>query len=154
MKLHVLLAEHSLSFGTSLRTMLLKDPRIEAATVFSEGAGLLDHVLQIVPDILCLDTDMPGLDAIAAIRQLCAARPQVKIIALSTNASRRLVIEMLDAGAAGFVAKRGGKKALLRAILGIGRYERTYLCPNVAAGVLSLLRARQASAAPSPAAHS
>ncbi|MFZ2855499.1 MAG: response regulator [Rhodocyclaceae bacterium] len=154
MKLHVLLAEHRLSFGVSLRAMLLGDPQIEAVTVHSEAAGLLDHVLQIAPDILCFDTDMPGLDAIEVIRQLSAARPQVKTIALSASASWRLALAMLDAGAAGFVAKSGGKSALLRAVLGIGRYERTYLCPDVAAGVLSLLRARQAPALPIPAAHS
>lgn len=153
MKLHVLLAEHSLPFAAALRAMLLRDAQIEAVTVLSEVTGLLDHVLRIAPDMLCLDIDMPGLDAIEAIQRLYAARPQVKIIVLSANTRRRLVLEMLDAGAAGFVAKRGGKKALLRAILGIGRYERTYLCPNVAAGVLSLLRARQTPASPSPAAH-
>lgn len=154
MKLHILLAEHSLSFGASLRALLLGDSRIEAVTVHSEAAGLLDRVLQIAPDILCLDTDMPGLHAIPVIRRLYAAQPQAKIIALSANASRGFVLDMLDAGAVGFVAKRGGKEALLRAILGIGRYERTYLCPDVAAGVVSLLRARQAPASPIPAAHS
>lgn len=144
MKLSVLIVDHSPSFCASLSAMLPAGVQMEVVASVSSASGeLLEYLLQRSPDILCLNIDMPGLDAIEVTRQLSIVRPQIKIIGVSAHARRRVIMEMLDAGAAGFVSRKGGGGALLRAILGVGRYENTYLCPKVAADVLAVLRARQ-----------
>jgi two-component system NarL family response regulator len=99
--------------------------------------------MQTLPDIVCIDIGMPGLNGIEATRSLLASQADVRVIALSANVDPAAILELLDAGVAGYVSCDEGWKGLLRAILGVGRYQKTYLGPSVAADVLVALRAKR-----------
>lgn len=144
MKQRILIADQHRTFRSTVSAMLARNPQIEVVALASSGEELLTQAMQTKPDIVCMDIDMPGLDAIEATRHLLSARAGIKVIGVSADADWHIILDMLDAGAAGFVSKKGGRKALLRAILSVGRYHKTYLCPEVAVNVLAALRARQA----------
>src|ERR1035437_7460502 len=65
----------------------------------------------------------------------------IKVIALSTFTDRRIVLQMLDAGASGYVVKSSGRDELLRAIRAVGN-GRTYLCPDASAVLIDSIRGR------------
>jgi two-component system NarL family response regulator len=56
----------------------------------------------------------------------------VKVLALSSHLDRRYVVQMLDAGAIGYVNKAAGRKELLQGIRAVAAGQR-YLCQECAA---------------------
>ena len=68
---------------------------------------------------------MPRLDGIAAAKYLLQHHPDLKIIALSMFEEEDLIVEMLEAGAKGYLLKNADKKEILDAILTV--HARQYL---------------------------
>ncbi len=140
-KLRVLLADDHRIFQEALRILLEADPGIEVVAQVSDGGEVLRQAGQLRPDVICMDIGMPRLNGIEATRRLVASRQGVKVIGLSAHVDRRFVMEMLDAGAAGYVAKASAGEELLRAIRTVGRNQ-SFLCSQVSAEVVDALRDR------------
>jgi two-component system NarL family response regulator len=79
-----------------------------------------------------MDIGMPDLNGIEATRQLKAKTPRSRVIALSTYSDRRYVLGMLEAGAAGYIAKASAYDELRQAVRAVAS-GRTYLSPRIAA---------------------
>lgn len=125
----VLLVDDHLMFLEALRGLLDKQPGLEVAGVARNGLEVLPQALALLPDIVCMDIGMPGMNGIEATRQLLAALPAVKVIALSTHTDHIYVSDMMKAGASAYVSKSEGGKELLRAIEAV-TLNRTYWCPS------------------------
>jgi two-component system NarL family response regulator len=95
-----------------------------------------------------MDIGMPGMNGIEVTRRLVAACPGIKVIALSAFTEQRYILDMLDAGALGYVAKAGAGDELRRAIDAV-RHQRLYLCPHAVAAVAGALAGRSSSGKPS-----
>lgn len=72
-------------------------------------AGTADEALEMVaqgqPDVLLMDIRLPGKDGVAAIAEIHASFPDVKILALSTFVDDDLIFGAIRAGASGYLAK-------------------------------------------------
>lgn len=121
--------------------MLEHEPDIEVVGEAGSGAEALDLARRTDPDIVCMDIGMSGINGIEATEQLLAIRPQVKVIGLSAYADQRFVLDMMNAGAAGYVTKSGAGDELLRAIRAVARNQ-NYLCPVAAAAVTDAMRSQ------------
>ena len=139
MKLKILLADDHVMFREALRSMLEKEPDIEIVAQAGDGRDVLRLARQTEPDIVCMDIAMPGLNGIETTRRLVTTLPGIKIIGLSAFADRRFVLEMLNAGATGYVTKADAGDELIRAIRTVQRHQ-TYLCPEIGASVADALR--------------
>lgn len=139
MKLRIVLADDHQMFRHALRALLENDPGIEVVGEAADGEALLRLVEQAPVDIVCIDIGMPGMNGIEATRRLHAVRPDIRVIGLSAYADRQFVIDLLNAGAHGYVTKADASDELLRAIHNV-RQGRTYLCPDVAGAIASALR--------------
>ena len=139
MKLHIVLADDHQMFRHALRALLEKEPDLEVVGEAADGEALLRIVAEREVDIVCIDIGMPGMNGIDATRRLHALRPDIRIIGLSAYADRQFVIDLLNAGAHGYITKAEAGDELLRAIHNV-RQGRTYLCPDVAGAVASALR--------------
>jgi two-component system NarL family response regulator len=138
MKTRVLLAEDHRMFRDALRILLDKESDIEVVAEVGDGLELLECVRQLAPDIVCMDIGMPNLNGIEATRRLLDLHPQVKVIGLSAYTEKHFVLDMLNAGALGYIAKASAGDQLLSAIRAV-RMNRKYLCPAVAATVAEAL---------------
>lgn len=125
-------------FRHALRAMLEKQPGMKIVGEASNGDELIDLVSHQPVDIVCVDIGMPGMNGIEATRRLLAIRPQIKVIGLSAFSDRQFVLDLLNAGATGYVTKAEAGEELLRAIHTV-QMAKTYLCPDVAATVTSAL---------------
>lgn len=139
MKLRIVLADDHQMFRHALRALLENDPGVEVVGEAADGEALLRLVEQAPVDIVCIDIGMPGMNGIEATRRLHAVRPDIRVIGLSAYADRQFVIDLLNAGAHGYVTKADAGDELLRAIHNV-RQGRTYLCPDVAGAIASALR--------------
>ena len=76
-------------------------------------------------------------------RALLAELKNTRIVALSSFADRRIVVEILEAGASGYVVKSSGRDELLRGIRAVAAGH-TYLCPDASMLLVDSVRARHA----------
>jgi DNA-binding NarL/FixJ family response regulator len=145
-KIRVLLAEDHQLFREALQALLEADPEIEIVASASNGDEVLQRVSQAHPDVICMDIRMPGLSGIEATRQLLAAQPGVKIVGLSAHSDAEWIMQMIDAGALGYVDKLSAAEELGQAIRSVHANQR-YLCSNAPSGVAQALsRSRPATA--------
>jgi len=85
----------------------------------------------LVPDIILLDADMPGLGGIETTKAISALSPDCKILAMSTEASGKISSQMLESGARGFITKSVSVEELLEAVRAVARGD-NYITPRVA----------------------
>jgi len=116
MAVRVLLADDHKMLREGLRHLLEEQPDVEVIgeAVDGEDAITLSHRLK--PDIIVMDVNMPGIDGIVATRQIAQELPEIKIVALSMYSKSTFVVEMLKAGASGYVLKEQAFKELIEAV--------------------------------------
>jgi two-component system chemotaxis response regulator CheB len=86
--------------------ILNNDPQITVVATAARAEFALNKLGRERPDVVTMDMEMPGMDGLAAIREIMRRRP-VSIIVLSAYAKRgaELTLQALEAGAVDFVLK-------------------------------------------------
>jgi DNA-binding NarL/FixJ family response regulator len=135
----ILLADDHTMFRDALGKMLTDEPGLEIVGHADNGADLVTLATTTAADIVCMDVNMPKLNGIEATRLVMAANPAIRVIAVSATAERNYVIDMLSAGAAGYVCKSSAASELVMAIRTVLR-GKTFLCPNAASVVTEMVR--------------
>jgi DNA-binding NarL/FixJ family response regulator len=82
----------------------------------STGDILLEMVLAKLPELIIIGTKLPDSDGASVTRQIKKHLPKVSIIALSLLGNSALVMDMIDAGAKGFLLKSATKSEVLEAV--------------------------------------
>lgn len=116
MSLRIILADDHKIMREGLRTLLEKQDDFQIIAEAGDGRTTVNLVEEHKPDLVVMDTVMPDLNGIEATRQIIAKHPDVKIIALSMYSDKQFVMEMLKAGASGYLLKEGAFKELVYAI--------------------------------------
>jgi DNA-binding NarL/FixJ family response regulator len=125
----VIVDDHAM-FRSGLRALLDLEPGFSVVGEASNGLEALEMVKGVEPDVVVMDIRLPNLNGIDTTRQLVAARPDVKVIGLSANTDERSIIEMVRAGAVGFVAKESAYEELAAAVRGVMKNQ-VYYSPRV-----------------------
>ncbi|WP_299552017.1 response regulator transcription factor [Seonamhaeicola sp.] len=117
MTIKILIADDHQLFIDGIKSILLKEIGIDVIAEASNGLKVLQLLENNVsPDIIITDIRMPVMDGIALTRELTKSYTNIKVLALSMYDQTADVIEMLDAGAKGYVTKNVDKKELVNAI--------------------------------------
>jgi two-component system response regulator DevR len=139
--IRVLLIDDSPIIRLGLRSALEDYPDIaivgEAGTVADGTAASL----QLKPDIVLLDLHLPDKSGLTACRELLRARPQLKILILTSSSNERHVQEALSAGARGYLLKENDGAALASALRTVAN-GLPVLDPSMAGQVLNLVKHR------------
>jgi DNA-binding NarL/FixJ family response regulator len=104
-----------------VKNMLLSEPGCEVVGEAEDGDVAITQTLELEPDILLLDLQMPRLPGLEAMRAIMAKSPRVKIIMLTSTISTQQIIEALQIGARGIVLKdavAGDLAQSVRAVMG------------------------------------
>lgn len=136
--MRILLADDHQMFREALRSLLGNLPQIEVVAETGNGLEVINLVRATLPDIVCMDISMPGLNGIETTRQITRNWPLVKVIALSAFTDQRNVVDMMAAGAAAYVTKAAAGDELLRAIDAVSK-NHSYLCPDAMDSVKGVL---------------
>ena len=136
MKIRILIADDHNIVRDGLKALVEKEPNLEVVGEAENGLKAIQMVREHRPDVVIMDVAMPDLNGIEATRQLTAGKSDIKIIALSMHSDRRFVIEMLRAGAMGFVLKHSAFEELVLAIKHVHQ-GRTFLSASIVDVVVS-----------------
>ena len=96
----------------------------------SNGEELVRLVQQSLPDVVLMDVKMPKLNGLDATKIINAEYPHIGIIGLSSFDEDDLIMEMIRAGARGYLLKNTTRKELSEAVLAVYRGE-TYYCHDI-----------------------
>lgn len=132
MSIRILLVDDHAMLRDGLRSILAREPDVEVVGEAADGRTAVEMACALAPDVVVMDIGMPDLNGIEATRQLQAKAPRSRVIALSTYSDRRYVLGMLEAGAAGYIAKASAYDELRQAVRAVAS-GRTYLSPRIAA---------------------
>lgn len=125
--LRVALADDQALVRAGLRA-LLQGLGIEVVLETDDGQGLLDGLVEQKVDVVLSDVRMPGVDGIAATRQLRARGDSTPLLLLTTFDESELLLQASEAGAQGFMLKDAAPEDLHEAILRVAGGE-TLLLP-------------------------
>lgn len=112
----IILADDHVMFRQGLAVMLNEHPDMDVIGEAEDGATIIKLSLELKPDLVVMDVSMPGINGIDAARKIIPQLPNIKIIALSTYLKKAFIIEMLKAGASGYVLKEQAFDELVEAI--------------------------------------
>jgi RNA polymerase sigma factor (sigma-70 family) len=134
-RVRVLLVDDDDLMRAGLRAVLASDDSIEVVGEAPNGRVAVDRARELRPDVVLMDVRMPGLDGIAATRQVLSTSPDVKVAILTTFEEDDYVFGALNAGASGFLLKRTTPEQLIDAVHTIAAGE-SLLAPAVTRTVI------------------
>ncbi|ADU65983.1 chemotaxis response regulator protein-glutamate methylesterase [Desulfurispirillum indicum] len=106
MPIRVLIVDDSATARAVLREILEADRDIEVVGVAPDAYVARDKIIQLRPDVICLDVEMPRMDGISFLRKLMKFMPTpVVMVSSLTQEGARTTLDALEAGAVDYVPK-------------------------------------------------
>lgn len=132
MSVRVLIADDQPLARAGLRMIVESEPDLRVAGEAEGGIEAIDRCRALQPDIVLMDVRMPGLDGIAATRQILEAGPppRPRVIVLTTFDLDEYVYDALRAGASAFLLKDTEPRLIIEAIRAVAAGE-ALLSPQV-----------------------
>ncbi len=118
----VLVDDHAV-VREGLRMILNLNDGLEVIGQAGNGQEGVEEVKRLRPDVVLMDLKMPVMDGVTAIREIKSNFPDIELIALTSVLEDKLVIDAVEAGAAGYLLKEGDSEMLIEAIFAANRGE-------------------------------
>jgi DNA-binding NarL/FixJ family response regulator len=139
----VLLVDDDDLMRAGLKSVLLSDDTIDVVGEAGDGRDAVEGVRRLSPDVVLMDVRMPNLDGIAATREVLAARPEAKVVILTTFEEDDYIFGALRAGASGFLLKRTSPEELIGGLHTIAAGD-SLLSPSVTRRVVERMAGQPA----------
>lgn len=137
-KIRVLLVDDQQLIRLGFRLVLEAEPDIEVVGEAADGVEAVAQTARLSPDVVLMDVRMPRVDGIAATEQIVAARPDARVLILTTFDLDDYAFAALRAGASGFLLKDAQGAELLAAVRAVHRGD-AVLSPRVTRRVIELV---------------
>lgn len=115
-KISIVIADDHEVYRDGLKLMLSKENGFSIVGEAENGLELVALAREVNPDIILTDIKMPKADGIEATRQIHEHNATIGIIALSMFNEESLVVDMLEAGAMGYLLKSSDKSEIVEAV--------------------------------------
>ncbi|WP_030057519.1 MULTISPECIES: response regulator [Streptomyces] len=129
MTIRVLVAEDQAAVRAALVMILRAEPEFEVVGQAADGEEAVRLALELRPDVVLMDVQMPRLDGVSATREVVAAGA-AQVLVLTTFDLDEYVYGALRAGAAGFLLKDLEADTLVEGIRTVARGD-GMLAPSV-----------------------
>jgi two-component system, NarL family, invasion response regulator UvrY len=112
----ILIVDDHAVVRAGLRQILMDDQSIGEVDEAATGEQALDKLRQGRWDLLVLDINMPGRNGIDILRNVVAGHPDTKILVLSGYPENQYAVNVLRAGASGYLPKESAPEELMKAV--------------------------------------
>jgi DNA-binding NarL/FixJ family response regulator len=112
----VLIADDQKIVREGLVTLIGLLPGIAVVGAAVDGDDAVRQALELRPDVVLMDLNMPRCNGVEATERLRRLRPEVAVVVLTTFSDDTWVFSALQAGARGFLTKDAGPDEIRRAI--------------------------------------
>jgi DNA-binding NarL/FixJ family response regulator len=143
----VLLADDQALVRVGLRKILESEPGLTVAGEAGDGEDAVAAARRLAPDVVLMDIRMPVLDGIEATRRITSARPECRVLILTTFGLDSYVFDALRAGASGFMLKDAPPEEIVSAVR-IAASGDALLAPAITRAVIEEFVRREPARAP------
>ena len=134
----IILADDHELFRDGFSAMLKKEPRVEMVGEARDGEELIRLTRQLKPDVVVTDILMPVISGIDATKTIIKDFPHIGVIALSMSHQDHLIVQMMEAGANGYLIKNAHKNEIIDAIKTVYNGDK-YYCKSTSVRLSKLL---------------
>ena len=120
---------------TGLRSFLETQPGLKVVAEANNGIEALDRAKKTQPNIVLMDITMPDMDGMETTRQLKHLCPECQVLVLTVHNDKQYFMQMLAAGASGYLTKQAAADELIAAIRAVAAGH-VYLQPALARWLL------------------
>jgi two-component system response regulator NreC len=131
----VLLVEDHTIVRKGLRSLLESEADIRVVGEAENGREAIEKVEELRPDVVVMDISMPGLNGLEATRQIKKRFREVQVLVLTVHTSEEYILQILRAGASGYLIKQAAPAELISAIQAVHRGG-AFLSPSISKKVL------------------
>jgi len=110
----LLVDDHDL-FRTGLRS-LLEEQGVDIVGEAPDGAKALRLTMELTPDVVVMDLNMPGMNGVEATRQVTTMSPLTRVVVLTISDHDADVLDAILAGACGYLMKDASIEELMAGI--------------------------------------
>ncbi len=139
----VLLADDQELVRAGLRAILTSADGVEVVAEAGDGAEAVARTGEVDPDVVVMDVQMPGVDGLAATRELVRAGARAAVLVLTTFDRDDYLFGALEAGASGFLLKNAPPERLIEAVRVLAAGD-ALLAPDVTRRVIGRFRPQAA----------
>ena len=140
--IRILLVEDQTLMRQGLSTILSLEPGLNVVGEAADGETGIRQALELRPDLILMDVQMPGISGIEAIAAICAVWPEARIVILTTFGRDEYVFQGIRAGAVGYLLKDAPADDLIQTIRRVHAGE-VFIQPEIASRLLRELIAPQ-----------
>ena len=108
------------------RRLLEQMPNIKVVAEADSGEHGYDLYRKLLPDVVVLDINMPGIGGLETIRRIRAFDEKARILVFSMHSNEIMIQRALEAGAMGYLTKQGGMGQMVQAVQQVAR-SRMYI---------------------------
>ena len=128
----LLLVDDQIMLLDGMEALLATIPLVRLVGRSSSGTDAIAKAALLKPVLVLMDVNMPGMDGIEATKSLLKVSPASRVLMLSMYGHKEFVLEVMEAGAFGYLLKNSGKAELIAAFTTLME-GRKYLAPELAA---------------------
>jgi DNA-binding NarL/FixJ family response regulator len=133
--IRILLVEDQTLMRQGLKTILSLEPGLQVVGEAADGEAGIRQALDLRPDVILMDVQMPGMSGIEAIAAICVVWPEARIIILTTFGRDEYVFQGIRAGAVGYLLKDAPADDLVQTIRRVHDGE-VFIQPEIASRLL------------------
>ena len=137
--IRILVADDHPLVRKGLRALLESLPDLEIVGEATQGEQAVALASELLPDVVIMDLNMPGVDGIEATRRIEARSPSVGVLVLTMYEDDESVFAAMRAGARGYLMKGAEQDEVVRAINSVAGGEAIF-GPSVARRILHYFR--------------
>jgi two-component system invasion response regulator UvrY len=120
----VLIADDHALIRNALKDLLAQDQSIRKVGEARSGRETIDQLNNEHWDLLILDINMPDRSGIDILRQVRTVHPETRVLVLSGFPEKQYAVNVLRAGASGFINKENSPDEMMNAIQSVLRGRR------------------------------
>ena len=117
MKIKIAFVEDNNLFYQSLKLLLLESEEFDIVGMFSNAESLIKDFPYILPEIVLMDINLPGISGVEAVSVIKKDYPETKLIILTVLEDDDNVFNSLKAGADGYLLKKDSLEKITEKIL-------------------------------------
>ncbi len=138
-KQRIMIVENHALLRTGLRLLLSQDTGLEVVGETDNGRDAIHLAGRLMPNLVVMDLNMPGMNGIEAIRSIKSRFPDTRVLVLTIHKTDEYIHESLKAGADGYILKDSTHHELSVAIHSILK-GKIYLSPDISEKVVCAYR--------------
>lgn len=114
--IRVSIVEDDTRVRNSLEKLIRVSPGFEAVSVHPSAEAALEALPTILPDVVLMDINLPGMNGVECVRQIKVIIPKTQIVMLTVYENTDMIFKALAAGASGYLLKQTPPPELLAAL--------------------------------------